>query len=59
LRAYTRTVGVDELGDTFILLRYTDGKRGKVVVERYCVYVLGERFLTVRVTGDELALLKE
>ncbi len=53
------SVGVDELGDTFSYYGYTDENEEKVVVERYCVYVLGDRFLTVRVTGDELALLKE
>jgi hypothetical protein len=52
------SVKVDELGDTFSYYGYTDENEEKVVVERYCVYFAGDKFLTVRVTGSDLSLLQ-
>ncbi len=53
------SVGVDELGDTFSYYGYTGEDGEKVVIERYCVYPVGDKFLTVRVTGKELKLLSD
>jgi hypothetical protein len=53
------TVRVDELGDTFSYYGYTGEDGEKVVIERYCVYPIGDKFLTVRVTGKELSLLSD
>jgi hypothetical protein len=52
------SVRVDELGDTFSYYGYTDENDEKVVVERYCVYHIDDKFLTVRITGDNLSLLQ-
>jgi hypothetical protein len=52
------SVRVDELGDTFSYYGYTGENEEKVVVERYCVYLAGDKFLTVRVTGSDLSLLQ-
>jgi hypothetical protein len=52
------SVKVDELGDTFSFYGYTDDNEERVVLERYNVYVVGNRFLTVRATGDAVKALE-
>ncbi len=50
---------VDELGDTFSYYGYTDENEERVVLERYNVYLVGNKFLTVRTTGKAVKVLED
>lgn len=59
LKGSYASVKVDELGDTFSYYGYTDKNEERVVLERYNVYLVGNKFLTVRTTGKAVKVLED
>ena len=59
LKGSYASVKVDELGDSFSYYGYTDDNEERVVLERYSVYLIGNKFMTVRATGDAVKALED